>query len=128
MDESRYRVRRVRGKIDGVGSMPLDPVAPIQAILVRNPCGHTSSKKYCSQREAVEKDRLLILLRLGICNCFAQRFELTCNIKAGKKRKRHTPADVHPDLVKQAWVEVDCRPTPIGPKKLDFEDSEIAEF
>ena len=128
MDNPWHRVAVVRGKIDGVGGVLLHPGTPICTILMRYPSGHGLSKKYRAQSEAVAKDRLFIVLRLRLRNCIAQGCGLTRGVEAGKKRKRHTPADVHPDLIKQAWVEVDCRPTPIEPEKFNLENSEVSKL
>src|SRR5258706_7764294 len=128
MDDPRNRVAVVRGKIDRMGGVLLRPGTPICAILMRYPCSHGLSKKYRAQGESVAKDCLFIVLRLRLRDCIAQQCGLTRGVKAGEKRKRHTSADVHPDLTKQARVEVDCRPTPIEPKKFDLEDTEVTEL
>ena len=128
MDDPWHRVAVIRSKIDGMGGVLLHPGTPICMIPWRYPCGHGLSKKYRAQGEAVAKDRFLIVLRLRLRNSFAQGCRFTRSIKAGEKRKRHTSADVHPDLIKQARVEVDCRPTPIEPEKFDLKDSEVAEL
>src|SRR5882724_422121 len=128
MDNPWNRVAVVRNKIDGVGSVLLDPRTPICAILARYPPGNSLAKKYRAYGKTVQKDRFFIVFSLRLRNGIAQRCGLTCGVKAGEKRKRHTSADVHADLIKQARVEVDCGPAPIELKKFDFEDSEITKL
>ena len=117
----------VRGKIDSIGSMLLYPGPPICPILVRYPSGDGLSKKYRAQCEAIEKDNSLIVVRLRLPDCFAQGCGVTSSFQAGEKRKRHTPADVHTDLIKQPWVEIDDRPSPFEPKKFNLENSEYSK-
>ncbi|OIQ70196.1 hypothetical protein GALL_481940 [mine drainage metagenome] len=128
MDDPWHRVAVVRRKIDRVGSVPLHPITPICTVFMRYPCGHGLGQKYRAQGEAIAKDRLLIAFRLRLRNRIPQGRGFARSVKASEKRKRHTSADVHPDLVEQARVEVDRRPTPIEPEKFDLEDSEVAEL
>src|SRR5882757_4965317 len=128
MDYPGNWVAAISGKVDGVGRVLPDPGTPIRAILMRYSSGDGLGKQYRAQRKAIAKDNSLIVLRLRLPDCFAQGCGVTSSVKAGEKRKRHTPADVHPDLIKQARVEVDNRPTPIEPKKFDLEDAEVTEF
>jgi len=53
---------------------------------------------------------------------------MTRGVEACEKRKRHSAVNVHPHLVKEAWVEVDRYPVPIEPEKFDLEDPKITEL
>ena len=125
MNYPRNWVTTVRCKVDGVGRVLSNPDPPICPILVRYSSGDGLSKKHRAQRKAIAKDNSLIVVRLRLPDCFAQGCGVTRSVEAGEKRKRHTPADIHTDLIKQAWVEIDDRPAPFEPKKFNLENSRI---
>jgi hypothetical protein len=92
-----------------------------------SPCDSLRKKKR-AQGKSIAKDNSLTLLHLRLPDCFAQGSSVTSSVKARKERKRHTSAYVHPDLIKQARVKVDNRPTAIEQNKLNLEDSKVFQF
>ena len=69
-----------------MGGMLLHPAAPVRMILLRYPCSENLGQKYRTQREAVVKDGLTIVLHLRFRNCVAQRRGLPRRVEVGEKR------------------------------------------
>jgi hypothetical protein len=61
-------------------------------------------------------------------DCVAELTRPASRAQAGQKRQRHSSPDIHCNLAKQAWIEVDQGPIIIEPNKLCFKYSKVSEL
>ena len=86
-------------------------------------------EQYRAQGEAVKEHRsqtdiLLVRLLDGV----PQGGRVARGVEAGQKRKRHSTANVQPDLTEHARIEVDRSPMSLEPDEFDLEHPEVIQL
>ena len=96
----------------------LPAIAPSWEFLFRYPTNQDFRQEDRAHGEAIAKDRLFVLLGLCLATSSYWGLGITDGIEAGKKRQRHTAANIDPDLTEDARVEIDNCPMTVEAEEL----------